>query len=549
MAPSQLPAAAGSPAAEADPLGTGDGFVPAATWAARQDAYLAYATETVDLGSPSNVTAHLARSERDPGYDFDGTALQPDDLASIFAKIDALEDTSDFDMMRLTLLWWAYRDRLDPDTVAAIEQRFTGFRYWFTDPLPEGVVDDKWFWSENHRLIVHTLEYLSGRALPDATFDFTGEPGTVHAARGRERIEEWLDEKVAFGFSEWHSDVYYAKDIEPLLLLTEFAEDDIAQRAAAMLDMFLYDLAVHQRAGNVGVTHGRSYMKDKSRAVDQDVFNAVKLAFDTTSKPYTSRGDATVMGLARADRYRLPEAIARVARSTRTFVDRQHMGVPLDLDEPFTTTPAPRRRRTGLRRGGGAVLVGAGRPHRVADGPADRGHDRPVRPVRDVALPTVQAPGRPHRRRPGRDPQPGLRPPLPDQRRAAEGGRHHHLALGPRHAVERPGLPARVPRQPVPRVAGDPRRGRHRVHHQPGQRTACRATGWVDGDLYWNGGSTMPRSAQQGSALISMYAPQYASSGPPLDAFALPAVHPRLLPDRALRRGAPGRALDLRPQG
>ena len=288
-APTQLPAAAGSPAGEAAPLGTGDGFVPAATWTARQDAYLAYATETVDLGSPSNVTAHLARSERDPGYDFDGTALQPADLANIFAKIDGLEDTSDFDMMRLTLLWWAYRDRLDPDTVAAIEQRFSGFRYWFTDPLPEGVVDDKWFWSENHRLIVHTLEYLSGRALPDTTFDFTGEPGSVHAARGRERIEEWLDEKVAFGFSEWHSDVYYAKDIEPLLLLTEFAEDDIAQRAAAMLDMFLYDLAVHQRAGNVGVTHGRSYMKDKSRAVDQDVFNAVKLAFDTTSKPYTSR--------------------------------------------------------------------------------------------------------------------------------------------------------------------------------------------------------------------------------------------------------------------
>jgi anti-sigma B factor antagonist len=39
---------------------------------------------------------------------------------------------------------------------------------------------------------------------------------------------------------------------------------------SAMLDVLLYDLALHQVQGNVGVTHGRSYMKDKSRAADQE---------------------------------------------------------------------------------------------------------------------------------------------------------------------------------------------------------------------------------------------------------------------------------------
>jgi hypothetical protein len=50
---------------------------------------------------------------------------------------------------------------------------------------------------------------------------------------------------------------------------------------------------------------------------------------------------------------------------------------------------------------------------------------------------------------------------------------------------------------------------------------------WVDADLYWNGGATMPRSAQQGAAVINMYAPQYVSpTGPPLDAFSyLPYTH------------------------
>lgn len=530
-APSHLPAGAAPAAEPAAPgagtaLGTGDGYVPAAAWRQRQDDYLGFATEVTDLGSLSNVTAHLARSERDAGYTFDGTALQPSHLAGVFAKIDAHEDTSDFDMMRLALLWWAYRDRLDPATVAAVEQRFTGFRYWYTDPLPEGVIDDKWFWSENHRLIVHTLEYLSGRALPDATFAFTGETGAVHAARGRERIEEWLDEKIAFGFSEWHSDVYYAKDIEPLLLLTEFAEDDIAQRAAGMLDMFLYDLAVHQRAGNVGVTHGRSYMKDMSKATDQDVFNVVKLAFDTTSQPYTSRGDATVMGLARADRYRLPEALVRVARSTRTFVDRQTMGAPLDVDEPFTTTPVP--------------AAGAA-PYDTADGVPfwwERGaltawqvvprtlatieeHDlfdtslfQPYKALVDLT---------------GGDPAVA-----------------RQLAYALRCQIN-VGLLAEVDTitwrsaDAMLSNAQDYRPGCHGNQYHAWQATLDEdavvfttnpgneprpGNRWVDADLYWSGGSTMPRSAQHGSALIAMYAPQYAPSGPPLDAFSyLPYTH------------------------
>ena len=46
------------------------------------------------------------------------------------------------------------------------------------------------------------------------------------------------------------------------------------------------------------------------------------------------------------------------------------------------------------------------------------------------------------------------------------------------------------------------------------------------GNLYWNGGATMPRTAQQGAAVINLYAPQYAAGGPPLDALAyLPYTH------------------------
>ncbi len=50
-----------------------------------------------------------------------------------------------------------------------------------------------------------------------------------------------------------------------------------------VLDLLLFDIALHIQKGNDGATHGRSYMKDKSVATDQDIFNLSKLLFDDTA--------------------------------------------------------------------------------------------------------------------------------------------------------------------------------------------------------------------------------------------------------------------------
>lgn len=506
-------------------LGTGNGYAGTG-FRERQDDYLRFATEVLSPSSAANVLAHLARDRRDPRFHFDARVVKPADFAASFAKIDSFQDTSDFDMMRLMALWWGYRDRLDPALRSAIEQRFVGFRYWYTDPAPVGIVDQKWFWSENHRLIFYTLEYLAGRALPGTTFTITGESGSVHAERGRRRISEWLDEKARWGFSEWHSDVYYAKDIEPLLLLTEYAEPALARRAAAMLDVFMYDLAINQRAGNVGVTHGRSYMKDKSRALDQDVFGALNVAFGTSDTPYRSRGDATAVAMASAERYRLPAVIERVAHSDRTFVDREHMGAPLDLDEPLTANP-------------------------VSDVPGKSYTDPEAVPfwweraahtawqVVPLTLSTIDrydlwkndlfAPFKPLADLTGGDP---------------DAARQLAYALRCQINVE---LMASVDtvtwRSPHAMLssAQDYRPGCFGRQYHAWQATLDEdaivfttnpgneprpGTSWVDEDLYWSGAATMPRSAQHGAAVINMYAPQYAPAGPPLDAFNyLPYTH------------------------
>ncbi len=36
---------------------------------------------------------------------------------------------------------------------------------------------------------------------------------------------EWLAEKARFGFTEWHSDVYYQKTADALITFVEFAND------------------------------------------------------------------------------------------------------------------------------------------------------------------------------------------------------------------------------------------------------------------------------------------------------------------------------------
>ena len=78
-------------------------------------------------------------------------------------------------------------------------------------------------------------EYLAGQRHPDRIFSVTGMNGAQHMARARLDILRWIEERSRWGFTEWHSDVYYQKDITPLLSLAEWAEDEyVADRAPAL---------------------------------------------------------------------------------------------------------------------------------------------------------------------------------------------------------------------------------------------------------------------------------------------------------------------------
>jgi hypothetical protein len=319
----------------------------------RQLQWLAYATETpMSPGSIGNVFAHLERDARDSQYSVPADSIPDDAWDGIIDKMWRLRDTSDFDALRFVDLLYAHRGH--PAASEALwqkaEQALFDFKYWYSDPTPvrmadgQPVVDDMWYWTENHILIFKVCEYLAGQRYPDQVFTVTGLTGAQHMERARPFIEDWLAERSRFGFTEWHSNVYYNLDIRPLLVLTEWAEDEtIARRSAMVLDLVLLDLALHTHRGTFGATHGRSYIKDKASASTEDTFSTSKMLFDDTELPYGSRGDATAVSLARAKRYRVPEVIRRIATYDEPMIDRERMNLPLDEvppDDPFTA-PLP----------------------------------------------------------------------------------------------------------------------------------------------------------------------------------------------------------------
>jgi len=508
-------------------VGTGDGYVDEEWLRGRQDDYLAFATTELDPTSITNVIAHAERARRDDSFEFDGAAVTPETFREPLEEIAGWVDTTDFDVLYLMNLYYGYRDSLPPELVQALEDAFTGFEYWYTEPTPAGIIDNKYYWSENHRIIFHTDEYLAGEALPDAEFR-DGRTGAEHRDEARERILTWIDEKARFGFTEWHSDVYYQKDVTPLLTLVEFADDEeIRTRAAMLLDLVLFDLALHLHDGNFGATHGRSYMKDKSIATDQDVFGVAKLLFDDTSLPYVSRGDAGAVLMARAQRYRMPEVLRRVAASEEPMIDREHMNVPLDPLAPVTADPEA--------------------PYGYDfDDPDNVGFwwergAQTVWPVVPLTLDTLDEYGLWESQ--FFSPFKPLADAVGDDRVAAQELAQTVAPMLAFALLSEVDTYTYRTRDVMLSSAQNHRPGQFGDQHHAWQATLDAealvftthpknepfqgADSWPDGDGYWTGSGSLPRSAQRGSAAIHAYAPIFASPGAgPFEAFSyLPYTH------------------------
>jgi hypothetical protein len=316
------------------------GLVDEDAYQARVDEYLKGATAELDPSELSSIVASLIAAHRDPGFAWDPSAVTVDSLQERWDQIDGWEDTRDF---TFNYLHWvlALADgkrpatTIDPKVIDAIEQRMVDARYRYDDPYPEDRVDEQWYWSENHMLILSVDEYLAGQRMPDRTFTITKKTGAEHMERAKERILEWVAERLRFGFFEWHSTTYMRKNIEPLGTLVQWADDPELVRAAAVgMDLCLLDVAGQTQRGFVTATQGRAYGFGGSAAPDGGT-NVIRLVFDSPL-PFTGGSDHATNHLAGGTRYRPPQVLAEVAANAQPGVTRERHGIFVDGTAPVT---------------------------------------------------------------------------------------------------------------------------------------------------------------------------------------------------------------------
>ena len=321
----------------------GSGSVDEAGYVPRRLAYLQHATASASAGSVLNAVAHMEREAREPGYAAPLGVWGPDAWDAVFTKLSTFEDTSDFDALYLMNALLGYRGHpaVAPELWQKTEDALLGFKFWYQQPTPPGIIDDMWYWSENHQIIFHTLEYLAGQTWPDRVFTTTGMTGTEHRAHARAKIVRWLEHKARFGFDEWHSNVYYQKDVTPLLTLVEFADEpEIATGAAMLLDRVFLDLALNSFRGAFGATHGRTLQEGQDDRAARGRVRALEAGLRPSRRPPYSPARRRRHAAWRARRqYALPQVVHDVARATTPYVDQERMGIPLDEFAPLPQAP------------------------------------------------------------------------------------------------------------------------------------------------------------------------------------------------------------------
>ncbi len=254
------------------------------------------------------------------------SALDDLSLTATLAKMDARQDTADFGLAAIVRILAKYRASpgVSAEQLARMETSTRNFKYWIDEPGADGMV----YWSENHYVLFNSAAFVLGRLYPDTIFTNSGLTGAELRAKARVNLERWLDWRLRWGFSEFHSDVYYNEDVAPLLNVADFGDDEaLAVRARMAVDLFLYDMALNNHEGFFGVAHGRSYVKDKTRRDDEDTGGMIWLASGKGS-PEGESGSMSAVAMVTSDTYRVPAVIESVGSARpRGLETRERLGI------------------------------------------------------------------------------------------------------------------------------------------------------------------------------------------------------------------------------
>ncbi|MCL2494869.1 MAG: hypothetical protein FWE98_04340 [Oscillospiraceae bacterium] len=205
--------------------------------------------------------------------------------------IDSRFDCMDFRMQSLLRLQYSHIDAIRavaPTGARMIEEIFLNAKYWMTEPGEDSMC----YWSENHQILFAVAEYLAGQAWPDETFTNDGAKGRAHMARGRARIGYWMEQRFAFGYSEYNSANYYRFNIGPASNFIQFAAPEDAvmvQRMKMCMDLLFFDLACYAHKGSLLAPTGRAYTDNMVGVTGCGVRNAISYFWQENKEAADSR--------------------------------------------------------------------------------------------------------------------------------------------------------------------------------------------------------------------------------------------------------------------
>ena len=219
------------------------------------------------------------------------------------------EDPSDFAMTSLVRMYLmnAGTGKLTPEQKAAIKDALLNWKFWLDEPNRTYVE----MWTENHQILNQSIEYLAGQAFPDEVFTNNGQTGRWHMEHARALLLQWIELRARTGFSEWDSETYYPEDLAPLLNLVDFANDpEISTRAAMMVDVILFDVAVDSFYGQFATSPGR-ITAGSIKSANGSMTTIAALAWGQGK--FTSTSNMGAVALATSKNYEIPPVIQALA--------------------------------------------------------------------------------------------------------------------------------------------------------------------------------------------------------------------------------------------
>jgi hypothetical protein len=300
----------------------GDPIEPTAGYLSRQAEYLTYCNDNNGPGQ-GGLHGQVCRA-----YTSAGTFNEE----AITEKLDMInnrEDTADFYLTSIIRLLLIDRENPTlPDPLKTeMENAVLDFKYWLDEPGP----DTMCWWTENHQILFHACELLAGQLFPDTVFSNSGMTGNEHIDHAVPLLHRWLDFRAKFGFSEFHSNVYFNEDMPPLINLVDFAEpENISLKASMVLDILAMDMGMNYYKGLFATTHGRTYPSKLLGGLNDSTDEAAWILLGLGD--YSSANDFTGSYLATSDFYWPPAILEDIAADSADEIEHKQRD-SIDIDD------------------------------------------------------------------------------------------------------------------------------------------------------------------------------------------------------------------------